>query len=282
MKGKVCALMLACSVLLPIAGCGNAANNTAAGGFVGGVGSAVGQGMNTVGNATTGWRNGGNHSRVGDVGTFVNQRHTVQVDAAHKAIVLRYQNVGRTATLAGTNQHISHVTVPVGWTIRVEGTGTKAGTNQAGNTNIVVVTQRAAAAAGLTWNGQTVIGQNAAGAGVTGAGTVTGTRGGVTAPGSTAFNGGTPGHGFTGGAAGGTAAGFAGGTRAGGGTGVGGATTSGPTNALVTGTHVLHATKAGQYAVVVTGRNQAPQMLSTITVSKTAKLPSITAQGNRG
>ncbi|WAH35218.1 hypothetical protein [Alicyclobacillus dauci] len=263
MKRKVCALVLTCSVLLSLAGCGNAVNNTA-GGFAGGIGNGIGQGANAIGNAT-GLGNGDTRTNttVRTTGSTVGQ-HTVQVDSANRTIYLRFANTGTaTNTTAAMTSHVSHLTVPTGWVVRIQGPAN----------NNVAVTVNQHAGAGPADNTQGGRGRTAANGGVNQGRFANATLGGTMLPGSTDIGGiGTAGRG----AAGGTAAGAGAGTIAGRDTGID-ANATGPANNIAAMTdHVFRATRAGQYAVVLNDGNRSSQV-STITVSTSARLPSFTS-----
>ncbi|GMA62657.1 hypothetical protein NZD89_22950 [Alicyclobacillus fastidiosus] len=284
MNGKLCALVLTGAILLPISGCGNATNNTVAGGFVGGIGNAIQQGSNAVGNAI-GAGNGpvgrdNSTGIAGVVGLSPVRGRVVQVNSANKVLTVQFNDVGRTPNTAGTINHPMHITVPTGWTIRVQ--GTTPGT-------ISVVANRAAAGVAGGAAGPRQGAATGAAAGTTQAGSVTGAPySGRNTPGADAIGGGTGGRGITRGAAGGTAAGASGAIIGGGGagTGTGGTLTpTAPANGLGAVSdrsvrRVFRATKPGQYMIVSTGRNRIPQTFCTITVSNSVKVPSVSSRGS--
>lgn len=270
MKEKLSVLVLAGVILLPISGCG-ATNNSVAGGFVGGVGNSIEQGRNAVGNVigagnSTAHRANPNGSPRATGLSFV-QGRVVQVNTKSKTLTVQFNTVGRSANTAGTVNHPMHITVPTGWTIRVQGSAP--GT-------ISIVTNRASSRFG------------GGAAGATQAGSVTGAPySGRNTPGADAVGGGTAARGITRGAAGGTAAG-AGGAMIGGagaGSGTGGTLTpTGPANGVgaaagVSGTRVFRTAKPGQYMIVSTGRNRIPQTLCIIAVSNSVKAPSVSSRG---
>lgn len=278
MTARVWITGLALTALVPLAGCGNAANQAGnAAGFAGSqIANGVRQGWNTVGNAT-GIRpdqNGNNPTLRQGTGTAAMAgSHSVQVDNATRTIHIAMANLpanqhggnllngnGNRAGLAGgttaSSWNSMHITVPTGWTIRLTG-------NRTGGDSIAMVPYSAARGPNGTLNPGLNQGANA---GAAGFGASTNPRANDT----------SLYHANAGGGVGGANGVGSPGVRTPG-TAMNNTRTNTANNM---GTQVLRATTPGTYFIVYRQPGRREQVLEVVTVSNSIRMPSFSIDRN--